>query len=39
MAIIKETEIDKYNKSIRNASANNLNETKLNAFADFISKL
>ena len=37
--IIKETEIDKYNKSIRNASANNLNETKLNAFADFISKL
>ena len=37
--IIKETEIDKYNKSIRNASANNLDETKLNAFADFISKL
>ena len=37
--IIKETEIDKYNKSIRNASANSLDETKLNAFADFISKL
>ena len=37
--VIKETEIDKYNKSIRNASANNLDETKLNAFADFISKL
>tara|TARA_Y100000004_G_scaffold41794_1_gene45603 strand:- start:2305 stop:2952 length:648 start_codon:yes stop_codon:yes gene_type:complete len=37
--VIKETEIDKYNKSIRNASANSLDETKLNAFADFISKL
>ena len=37
--MIRESEINKYKKSISNASNINLNETKLNAFADFISKL
>ena len=37
--IIQEKELDKYKKSINNASAISLDEAKLNAFADFISKL
>jgi|TARA_B100001013_G_scaffold192249_1_gene116104 hypothetical protein len=37
--IIKETEIDKYKQSILSATSVTLEEAKLNAFADFISKL
>ena len=37
--IIKETEINKYMKSIKKASMIHLEESKLNAFRDFISKL
>ncbi|SUZ88741.1 uncharacterized protein METZ01_LOCUS41595 [marine metagenome] len=37
--IIKETEIDKYKQSILSATSVTLDDAKLNAFADFISKL
>ena len=37
--IIKETEIDKYKHSIISATSVSLDDAKLNAFADFISKL
>tara|TARA_Y100000004_G_scaffold47909_2_gene52743 strand:- start:1712 stop:2359 length:648 start_codon:yes stop_codon:yes gene_type:complete len=37
--VIKETEINKYMKSIKKASMIHLEESKLNAFRDFISKL
>ena len=37
--IIKETEIDKYKQSILSATSATLDDAKLNAFADFISKL
>lgn len=37
--IIQEKEIDKYKKSVINATAISLDEAKLNAFANFISKL